>query len=351
VVRNRLSDTEYGEVLSCIEGIHRCSSLEEFPQHVLGCLRKLIVCDLSGYNEVNMVRKRMVVYFDPPQTGLEPLLETFGTYMHEHPVITYFDQSGDGQALMISDFLSAREYHKRDIYRNFYRHLNAEDQLSFAVRVESGFMIGIAFNRHKRTFTEKDRMRLNLVRPHVIQAYLHAAELAGQKEHKRDLEAALHKSGVGVISLNEKGNVIHATPGVFDRLSRYIPIPESETPSIPETLLQWALHPSGKEREAPYSVSHDLSRLTVRRVRNEDRILLLLTEDTGLAEGGALDCYRLTAREKEVLKWVAQGKSNSEIATILDLTLGTVKLHVERILVKMGVENRTSAALLARGVL
>ena len=52
----------------------------------------------------------------------------------------------------------------------------------------------------------------------------------------------------------------------------------------------------------------------------------------------------MTEREAEVLFWVAQGKSNPEICTLLDLRLTTVKKHVERILQKLGVENRTTAA-------
>ena len=55
----------------------------------------------------------------------------------------------------------------------------------------------------------------------------------------------------------------------------------------------------------------------------------------------------LTEREAEVLFWVAQGKSNPEICTLLDLRLTTVKKHVERILQKLSVENRTSAAATA----
>lgn len=55
----------------------------------------------------------------------------------------------------------------------------------------------------------------------------------------------------------------------------------------------------------------------------------------------------LTEREADVLFWLAQGKSNPEICTVLDLRLTTVKKHVERILQKLGVENRTSAAAAA----
>ncbi len=55
----------------------------------------------------------------------------------------------------------------------------------------------------------------------------------------------------------------------------------------------------------------------------------------------------LSPREADVLFWLAQGKSNSDICTLLDLRLTTVKKHVERVLQKLGVENRTAAAATA----
>ena len=56
---------------------------------------------------------------------------------------------------------------------------------------------------------------------------------------------------------------------------------------------------------------------------------------------------RLTPREHEVLKLVAQGKTNREIAAALVLSSGTVKIHVERIIAKLGVSDRTQAAVRA----
>jgi DNA-binding CsgD family transcriptional regulator len=53
----------------------------------------------------------------------------------------------------------------------------------------------------------------------------------------------------------------------------------------------------------------------------------------------------LSKREMDVLNWVAQAKSNAEIALILGISLHTVKRHMENILRKLGVENRQAAAL------
>jgi DNA-binding NarL/FixJ family response regulator len=59
----------------------------------------------------------------------------------------------------------------------------------------------------------------------------------------------------------------------------------------------------------------------------------------------------LTPRETEVLTWIAQGKTNCEIGMILSACTGTVCKHVERILSKLGVENRTAAAIIALAAL
>ena len=59
----------------------------------------------------------------------------------------------------------------------------------------------------------------------------------------------------------------------------------------------------------------------------------------------------LTPREAEVLTWVAQGKSNYEIGVILSACTGTICKHVERILRKPYVENRTAAAAMALAAL
>lgn len=54
----------------------------------------------------------------------------------------------------------------------------------------------------------------------------------------------------------------------------------------------------------------------------------------------------LSPREREVLEWIACGKSNAEIGTILGIAERTVGKHCENLYRKLGVENRTSAALL-----
>ena len=55
----------------------------------------------------------------------------------------------------------------------------------------------------------------------------------------------------------------------------------------------------------------------------------------------------LTPREGEILRLVAEGQTNRQIAARLIVAVGTVKIHVEHILAKLGVSDRTQAAVRA----
>ncbi len=77
-------------------------------------------------------------------------------------------------------------------------------------------------------------------------------------------------------------------------------------------------------------------------ILSSDAVRLLITrnENSGSTE-------TLTERETEVLRLVAEGKANKEIAHRLQLSEGTIKTHVSIILAKLGLQSRTQAALYA----
>ena len=65
------------------------------------------------------------------------------------------------------------------------------------------------------------------------------------------------------------------------------------------------------------------------------------------AHAGRLGSLGLTPRETQVLTWITQGKTNYEIGVILGVSTRTICKHVQRILNKLRVENRTAAAAIA----
>lgn len=90
----------------------------------------------------------------------------------------------------------------------------------------------------------------------------------------------------------------------------------------------------------------------VRAIRSvhDGHVLLALGAAASLRDGqagrdGAMDT--LTPREREVLRHITAGRSNREIARALGVSEKTVKAHVSAILAKLGVQDRTQAAVLA----
>jgi DNA-binding NarL/FixJ family response regulator len=85
----------------------------------------------------------------------------------------------------------------------------------------------------------------------------------------------------------------------------------------------------------------------VRAIRSvRDGHVLLAPETVGsLLRGSRAEA--LTPRESEVLARIAEGRSNREIARLLGLSEKTVKAHVSSVLAKLGVQDRTQAAVYA----
>ena len=88
----------------------------------------------------------------------------------------------------------------------------------------------------------------------------------------------------------------------------------------------------------------------VRAIRSvHDGNLLLAAEAAGslLRGGGGNRSDALTSRERDVLAKIAEGRSNREIARLLQVSEKTVKAHVSSVLAKLGVQDRTQAAVYA----
>jgi DNA-binding NarL/FixJ family response regulator len=82
-------------------------------------------------------------------------------------------------------------------------------------------------------------------------------------------------------------------------------------------------------------------------VLHPELVLELLRRLSGTTAQGGPAAQHLTRRERDVLRLIALGQTNREIADTLSLTVSTVKTHVEHLIGKLGVSDRTQAAVRA----
>ncbi len=102
----------------------------------------------------------------------------------------------------------------------------------------------------------------------------------------------------------------------------------------------------------PASAEEVLAAIHARLDRHREKELAAMAKvEPNFESAKPLEALGLTPREAEVLLWVAQGKSNADIATILGCAENTVKVHLARIFEKQGFENRNAASVRALEVL
>jgi len=156
--------------LDVVREVQAAPDLDGYRRAVLR-VQELVPCQEIGYNEVDAETGEIFMILDPPESVLPGLHEAFARNVEDHPVIRHHQETGDGSARAISDFLSEDEFHATGIYREVYARMGAEDQLSFILPSPPSVIVGIAMNRTKRSFSDRDKEIVELVRPHLSQAF------------------------------------------------------------------------------------------------------------------------------------------------------------------------------------
>ena len=172
--------------------------------------------------------------------------------------------------------------------------------------------------------------------------------IALRLEAENQLQQSLDRAVVVVCGGNE---IQFCTRLARQLLEAYFPAYQVNG-TLPAPILDWV-----KQRQAgaPWQIETEETRLEVRLFAEPqpgDAFMLMLEEHlTNAGSASTLLRLGLTAREAQVLYWIAHGKTNPEVAIILDAALNTVKKHVQNILLKLGVETRLAAALRATEIL
>jgi DNA-binding response OmpR family regulator/DNA-binding CsgD family transcriptional regulator len=161
--------------------------------------------------------------------------------------------------------------------------------------------------------------------------------------------AALDAAGRFLLATNRQGRLLWCTPKAKQLLSELFPAQSVEETALPPQVLDRLLHLRQDTHEAHSNASVDVNgrhlEIAMLSPLGPDELLFRLTEASASADEQQLQqALGLTVREADVLLWISRGKANREIGEILSISPRTVNKHLEQIFVKLGVENRASAA-------
>jgi DNA-binding CsgD family transcriptional regulator len=307
-----------------------------FTPELLVELGRLVPADWVIYCELDRVRQRVRLRVD--RTGDEDdAVEidhevAWRAMLEEHPLCSRYQEGPD--TIKLSDFLTHRELHRTWVYDNWFEPLGVEHELEVAIPSPWWHTKQFLFDRASgRDFTERDRLILDLLQPHLAQLWRAARTRRLLNAALAELDRVDEHSGRGVILLGLGGEVEFASPPTQRLLREFFP--GVTVDRLPATLEQW-LESGAASQLIRRRGAHQLS---VDRV--DDALLLEERREE----------VQLTAREREVLAWVAQGKTNAEIARLLWLAPSTVRKHLENVYAKLGVGTRTAAVARFLGLL
>lgn len=320
-----------------------------FVSHLVSSLGILLPCDRVSYNEFQSRPKSVRALWYPADVKLaKEMLPVFETYLHEHPIVPYLKKTGDGQAVRLSDLVSRREFRRTALYNEYYRPLGVQHQLGVSLAVSPSLLVPMALNRAGSDFSNAERAVFSLLGPHIAQAFRNAQAVTRAERERAALHQIVDQLDRGAMEVTARGKIIWATPHALASVKL---CGQVRAHRLPEPLREWVARQMATFADPsvlptppePLRIPKEGGHLHISCIQKGTTALLLFEEKTWQIETEQLVSLGLTRREAEVLRWIAEGKSNGDIAMLLGASVKTIKKHVEHILQKLGVESRLAA--------
>lgn len=351
-------DSSLDAVMDGLYDLHRHRSADTLPRAVLAALTRAIACDSAILVRIEPKIDAFTVTAIPPDAFANLDHRTVARlHRKDHPLLFHYAKRRDPRAWSLHDFVTQAEFRQSDLYRDLYRPLGIEHQMLMLIPHPDRSPRVIALNRKDRPFEEWERANLERFWQHIVLAFRYTR---GASRPRSDQRAEGVYGGRGVVVLDSEGRVQLCTEQARIWLIRYATgtFSQREIRSLPSDVAEWVRAAFSDRTLRLRGIPDPVEPLHLRRSDHYLELRLIVDHGRGqhliLLEEFALHSppelllgLGLTAREAEVLSWVAQGKTNRETSVILGLSNRTVQKHMERIFLKLGVETRTGAILKA----
>lgn len=330
--------------------LHRCSNPEEFRGLVPEALANLIPGDRATFKDIEVNPDGNTLTLHPQPPWWPTYGEVYRRHVLDHPLW----KLGPYDVVDVCRHRDASTWFATPLYNDYFLPLGIRHQLAGFVHQRGTRLTAVSVNRHDRPFSTADLETLRLFNAHLSEALRRTIIFSSVRAALKDPGKTAAGNTGHLLLINRRTSAMEHASGTCLRL-----LHEAFTCRLtigapaPPQLCTW-LKANLKLREAARHSEHSpvpftlklnagCLRLTVLALQPEMVVLHAHVDRSNRPHSDA----PLTAREQEVLTWVAEGKRNHEIARILGISPRTVGKHVEHVLEKVGAETRTAAARLS----
>jgi hypothetical protein len=249
-----MEELAFGDTKTLCQSIQQLYTLrnpDTFGVDALLVLNQLVPSDIPCFHIIHSQQLQISRSHLPDFPGLTAAQEkVMYQYMGEHPIARNMPQTLNG-AYKISDFVSQKELHCiEELYQQFMRLLSLEDQMTLFFPNETPLdwyqlsqvkatLVGVSLNRSQRSFTERDRLILNLLRPHLFQAYCNVQHYQQLQQALSQLQQTLNH--LDLVILNADGFIQSIAPQAILWLESYFAKPTCSH-QLPDHLWSWVKH-------------------------------------------------------------------------------------------------------------
>ena len=168
-----------------------CLASGDFARRGVQCLPRLVSCELTTLSVCNLDSGHRRVVCDQPGAISRRELEVFDRYFFDHPLVREHGRNPAAVTRRIEDLLPGSAFQRTPLFNDYYRPIRIDHVMAVPIHVDRHVLVSFVVNRSKRGFSDRDRERVEVIRPHLGHLYRLSARTAHNDESLAGIETPL----------------------------------------------------------------------------------------------------------------------------------------------------------------
>ena len=148
-----------------------CADGNDFARRGVHCLPRLVSSELTTLSVCNLDSGQRKVVCDQPGVISRRELEVFDRHFFDHPLVREHGRNPAAVTRRIQDLLPDSAFQRTSLYNDYYRAIRIDHVMAVPIHVDRHVLVSFVVNRSKRGFSDRDRERVELIRPHLGHLY------------------------------------------------------------------------------------------------------------------------------------------------------------------------------------